>query len=258
MKIFIKNIQEIKKIRFSNRLAVEVLEMIEEYIQPGITTEELNSICHNYIINKQNAIPASLGYLGFPKSICTSVNNVVCHGIPNKHEILKSGDIINIDIAIVKDGYYGDTSKMFFVGKIKKIAKKLCDITKNSLYSAIKIIKPGIRLYNIGLIIQKYVESYNFSVVKQYCGHGIGKYFHEQPQILHYHTNDQGITLIPGMIFTIEPMINIGNASIFCMSDGWTVKTQDNSLSAQYEHTILVTKKGCEILTLQNGEFLNI
>lgn len=254
MYISIKNSKEIEKMRINGCLAAEVLEMIEKYITPGINTEELDFICYNYITNKQKAIPACLGYQGFPKSICISINDTVCHGIPSKKEILKNGDIVNIDVSLVKDGFYSDTSKMFIVGKSKKIARNLCNVAKKSLYLAIKIIKPGIKLRKIGYTIQKYVEKNNFSVVREYCGHGIGKKFHENPQILHYDSYDYGIIIQPGMIFTIEPMINEGHHDIFMMKDGWTVKTKDGSLSAQYEHTILVTKKGCDILTLRKEE----
>ncbi|BBI01195.1 methionine aminopeptidase [Buchnera aphidicola (Nipponaphis monzeni)] len=252
--ISIKNSQEIEKMRISGKLTAEVLEMIEHYLSPGITTSDIDNICYNYIINKQKAIPACLGYNGFPKSICTSVNNVVCHGIPNTSQILKKGDIINIDISIIKNGYHGDSSKMFYIGDISPVANKLCYTTQQSLYTAIKLIKPGIRLFKLGKKIQEYVEKRKFSVVREYCGHGIGKLFHEPPQILHYLGNDNGLTLKTGMTFTIEPMINAGNKEVVCEKDGWTIKTKDQSLSAQYEHTILVTENGCEILTYQHKE----
>lgn len=251
--ISIKNTEEIKKMRIVGRLAAEVLEMIEQYIVPGITTAELDCLCHNYIVNEQKAISACLGYQGFPKSVCISINEVVCHGIPS-NQILKDGDIVNIDVSIIKNNYYSDTSKMFFVGKPNFLAKNLCFVAKNSLYLAIKIIKPGTKLNTIGHKIQKYVEKKNFSVVRKYCGHGIGKKFHEQPYILHYNTSDNGIFLKEGMTFTIEPMINAGTKDTIVMKDGWTVKTKDNNLSAQYEHTIAVTKDGCEVLTLRKDE----
>ncbi|XBC40949.1 MAG: type I methionyl aminopeptidase [Buchnera aphidicola (Nurudea yanoniella)] len=253
--ISIKTNNEIKKMRVVSKLVAEVLEMIKQYIKPGISTGELDAICYNYIINNQESKPACLGYNGFPKSVCISINNVVCHGIPNYKEKLKCGDIVNIDVAIKKDGYYGDASKMFFVGKPTKIGKLLCEVARNSLYLSLHIIKPGVYISKIGQTIQKYVENYNFSIVKEYCGHGIGTKFHEEPQILHHdYYDNKEITLKSGMIFTIEPMINAGSCKVKCMNDGWTIKTQDGSLSAQYEHTVLVNEKGCEILTLQKEE----
>ncbi|WWO95477.1 MAG: type I methionyl aminopeptidase [Candidatus Dasytiphilus stammeri] len=254
MNVIIKTIEEIEKIRVASHLAAEVLEMITPYVKSGITTSKLDYICHNYIINKQHAISACLGYRGFPKSVCISVNDVVCHGIPNDQQILKSGDILNIDVTVLKDNYYGDTSKMFIVDKTTINAQQLCQVTQNSLYLALQKIKPGIRLRILGCEIQKYVESHNFSVVRDYCGHGIGKNFHEEPQILHYNAYDNGIILQPGMVFTVEPMVNAGSYKVRQMKDGWTVKTKDHSLSAQYEHTVLVTNNGCEILTLRKDE----
>ncbi|QJC29087.1 type I methionyl aminopeptidase [Enterobacteriaceae endosymbiont of Plateumaris rustica] len=259
MTILIKNYEEIKKIHKSCKLAAEVLEMIEKYIKPGINTEQLNNICHDYIINIQKAKPAALGYKGYPKSVCISVNDVVCHGISSKQEYLKYGDILNIDVTILNNNYYGDTSKMFVVGDyLSKKSKSLCLTTKKSLYKAISIIKPGIRLNLIGKTIQKYIESKKFSIVREYCGHGIGKKFHEEPQILHYDSYDNGIILKSGMVFTIEPMINIGKHHVYLKNDGWTVKTQDKTLSAQYEHTILVNNNGCEILTIRKEEYNQI
>ncbi|QJC34526.1 type I methionyl aminopeptidase [Enterobacteriaceae endosymbiont of Donacia crassipes] len=255
MKIFIKNSKEIKKIYTSCQLAAKVLEMIKTYIIPGISTEEINNICHNYITKTQKAKSATLGYKGFPKSVCISINDVVCHGIPSKKEILKNGDIVNIDVTVLYNNYYGDTSKMFLVGNnVSKISKLLCLTAKKSLYKAINILKPGIRLYKIGQIIQKYVESKKFSVVKNYCGHGIGKNFHEDPQILHYKSYDYGIILRPGMVFTIEPMINIGNHDVYLTNDNWTVKTIDKTNSAQYEHTVLITDIGSKVLTIRKKE----
>ncbi|WWO99912.1 MAG: type I methionyl aminopeptidase [Candidatus Dasytiphilus stammeri] len=255
MNVIIKKPEEIEKIRIASHLAAEVLEMITPYVKPGITTSQLDSICHDYIINTQHAISACLGYRGFPKSVCISVNDVVCHGIPNDRQVLKSGDIVNIDVTVLKDNYHGDTSKMFIVGGNTTLnAKKLCQVTQKSLYLALQIIKPGIRLRMLGREIQKYVESQNFSVVRDYCGHGIGKNFHEEPQVLHYDAFDNGIIFQPGMIFTIEPMVNAGSYKVRNMKDGWTVKTKDHSLSAQYEHTVLVTENGCEILTLRKDE----
>lgn len=256
MNINIKTFEDIKKMRVAGRLAAKTLEMIEQYIHPGISTEELNTICHNYIVNIQHAIPAPLGYKGFPKSICTSINEVVCHGIPNNLQKLKDGDIINIDITIIKQGFHADTSKMFIVGKPTTLGKHLCQITQKSLYLAINTIKPGIRLKKIGQTIQKFVEGKNFSIVKEYCGHGIGKLFHESPHVLNYDADDAGIILEPGMTLTIEPMVNAGSRHVYTELDGWTVKTKDHNLSAQYEHTILVTKQGYEILTQRSNEFI--
>lgn len=256
MNVDIKTDEDIKKMRIAGKLAAEILEMIEDYICPGVTTEEINCICHNYITKKQNAIAAPLGYHGFPKSICTSINDVVCHGIPSNSQKLKNGDIINIDITIIKNGFHADTSKMFIVGKPTQLGKLLCQTTKESLYSAIKIIRPGIRLKKIGKTIQKFIESKNFSIVREYCGHGIGRIFHESPHVLNYDADDNGIILKPGMTFTIEPMVNAGNRYVYTEKDGWTVKTRDKSLSAQYEHTILVTQTGFEILTKRSNENL--
>lgn len=256
MTIYIKTPEEIAKMRISGKLASKVLEIIQPYVKEGVSTNELNQICHQYITKIQKATPAPLGYQGFPKSVCISINNEVCHGIPNDKKKLQQGDIVNIDVTIIKNGWHGDTSKMFIVGKTNIIAKKLCDTAKESLNLAINIIKPGIRLYKIGKIIQNYVEKKNFSIVREYCGHGIGKHFHESPQILHYKADDGGIILKEGMTITIEPMINIGNYQTYVAQDGWTVKTKDNSLSAQYEHTIAVTANGCEILTLRSDDIL--
>ncbi|CAL4320960.1 type I methionyl aminopeptidase [Buchnera aphidicola] len=254
MSYIIKTASEIKKMRISGKLVSEVLEMIEEYIKPNISTEKINNICHDYIVTQQKAIPACLGYHGFPKSICISINDTVCHGIPSDSKNLKEGDIVNIDVAIIKNGYHGDASKMFYVGKISDLAKRLCEVTRESLYQALNIVRPGIPLYKIGETIEKYVQKEKFSVVKEYCGHGIGYNFHEQPHILHYKNKKNNNIVEENMIFTIEPMINTGGAEVKCMKDGWTVKTKDRSLSAQYEHTILVTKDGCNILTWQKNE----
>lgn len=252
--IIIKNKFDIKKMIEVGKLTANVLDMIKKYIVPGINTNEINNICQDYIVKKQKLISACLGYKGYPKSTCISVNDVVCHGIPNKKTILKKGDILNIDISLIKDGYFGDSSKMFIVEKCSNIAKKLCKITLKSLYSAIKIIKPGIRIGKIGKVIEKIAKKNKFSVVREYCGHGIGKNFHEKPYVLHYKSKNKGIYLKEGMIFTIEPMINIGKRNIFCDKDKWTVRTKDKSLSAQYEHTILVTKNGYKVLTLRKNE----
>lgn len=254
MSITIKTPDEIEKMRVAGRLAAEVLEMIEPSVKPGVTTEEINEICHDYIINEQNAIPAPLDYHGFPKSICTSVNHVVCHGIPNDKK-LKNGDIINIDITVIKDGYHGDTSKMFYVGNAAPHAERLCEITLECLYKGIALVKPGARLGDIGHVIQHLAESNHYSVVREYCGHGIGKDFHEEPQVVHYGKPGTGFELQEGMCFTIEPMINAGKRHVKLLKrDGWTVETADKRLSAQWEHTLLVTADGCEVLTKRKDE----
>lgn len=253
--IIIKTPEAIEKMRVVGRLAAEVLEMIGEFVQAGITTDELNKICHDYIVNIQKAIPAPLNYKGFPKSICTSVNHQVCHGIPGP-KALKKGDIINIDVTVIKDGYHGDTSKMFAVGKTSVLAARLMEVTQECMYLGIAAVKPGARFGDIGQAIQKHAEKNDYSVVEEYCGHGIGTVFHEPPNVLHYGKAGTGETMRPGMIFTIEPMINAGKREVRVLSDEWTVVTKDNSLSAQWEHTILVTETGCDILTLRKGELL--
>jgi methionyl aminopeptidase len=254
MAITIKTPEEIAKMRVAGRLAAEVLEMIEEHVKPGVSTGELDRLCHDYIVNTQQAVSASLGYHGFPKSVCISVNEVVCHGIPSDDKILKDGDIVNIDVTVIKDEYHGDTSKMYIVGKPTIQGERLCRVTQESLYLALRMVKPGIRLRTIGREIQKFVEAQDFSVVREYCGHGIGKGFHEEPQVLHYDADDGGVVLQAGMAFTIEPRVNAGDYRIRSMKDGWTVKTKDRSLSAQYEHTIVVTETGCEIMTLRKDD----
>jgi len=253
MAVTIKSAEDIEKMRIAGRLAAEVLEMIEPHVQVGITTNELDKICHDYIVNDQQAIPAPLDYHGFPKSICTSVNHVICHGIPNEKR-LKNGDMINIDITVIKDGWHGDTSKMFFVGDGTIQGKRVAKISYECLSKGIALVKPGARLGDIGAAIQKHAESNNYSVVQEYCGHGIGEKFHEEPQVLHYGKADTGLVLEPGMIFTIEPMINVGKRNVKLLKDGWTVVSKDRSLSAQWEHTILVTETGHEILTLRKEE----
>ncbi|MEG2829757.1 MAG: type I methionyl aminopeptidase [Edwardsiella sp. (in: enterobacteria)] len=254
MAIALKTPQDIEKMRIAGRLAAEVLEMIAPHVVPGVTTGELDRLCDAYITQQQHAISACLGYHGYPKSVCISVNEVVCHGIPSDDKALKDGDIVNIDVTVIKDGWHGDTSKMFIVGKPTILGERLCRITQESLYLALKMVKPGIRLRSIGKAIQKFVEENGFSVVREYCGHGIGEVFHEEPQVLHYDADDGGVVLQAGMTFTIEPMVNAGDYRIRLMKDGWTVKTKDRSLSAQYEHTIVVTDNGCEILTLREEE----
>lgn len=253
MSVTIKTPEEIEKMRVAGRLAAEVLEMIEEHVKPGVTTEELDQMCHDYIVNEQNAYPAPLNYRGFPKSICTSVNHVVCHGIPGPKQ-LKKGDIINIDITVKKDGYHGDTSKMFFVGEPSILANRLVKVTQECLYMGIEMVKPGVRLGDIGAAIQKHAEAQYFSVVREYCGHGIGAEFHEEPQVLHYGKPGTGMVLQEGMTFTIEPMINAGKRHTKLLPDEWTVITKDRKLSAQWEHTLLVTSNGCEIFTKRSEE----
>ena len=237
--------------RVAGRLASSVLDMIEEHVRVGITTEELNTICHDFIVNDLDATPAPLNYRGFPKSICTSINNVVCHGIPGPRA-LKKGDIINIDITVIKDGFHGDTSRMFFAGKPSIKAARLCRVCFESMMVGIEMIKPGIKLGDLGHAIQKHAESNRYSVVRDYCGHGIGRNFHEEPHVLHYGKPDTGITLVPGMTFTVEPMLNVGKKGTRTQADQWTVVTRDGSLSAQWEHTILVTDDGHEILTVSD------
>ncbi len=256
MAIPIKTPEDIEKMRVAGRLAAEVLEMIAPYVKPGISTGELDRICHDYITQHQQAISACLGYHGFPKSVCISVNEVICHGIPRDDKFLKEGDIVNIDVTVIKHGFHGDTSKMFIVGSPTILGERLCRIAQESLYLAINMVKPGIRLYTLGKAIQQFVEAAGFSVVREYCGHGIGKNFHEAPQVLHYDADDNGVVLQAGMAFTIEPMVNAGSWRTRTMKDGWTVKTYDRSLSAQYEHTLVVTDSGCEIMTLRSDDTL--
>ena len=257
MSISIKNSEDIKKMRVAGKLASEVLDFITPFIKPNITTEEIDKICHDYMVNEQKTIPAPLNYAPpghspYPKSVCTSVNNQICHGIPGP-KLLKKGDIVNVDITVIKDGYHGDTSRMFFVGDPSIQAKRLCEITYQSMWVGINKVKPGAHLGDIGYAIQSYAESNGFSVVREFCGHGIGLVFHEEPQVLHYGQIGTGIELVPGMIFTIEPMINAGKKDIKMMPDGWTVVTKDRSLSAQWEHTILVTESSYEVLTVSHG-----
>jgi methionyl aminopeptidase len=253
MAIIIKTPEEIEKMRVAGRLAAEVLEMIESHVQAGISTGELDRICHDYIVNEQKAIPAPLDYHGFPRSICTSVNHQVCHGIPGS-KVLKNGDIINIDITVIKDGWHGDTSKMFCIGKAGVLARRLCDITRQALWKGIDVVRPGAHFGDIGHAIQRFVESNHYSVVREYCGHGIGKGFHEEPQVLHFGKKGSGAVMQAGMIFTIEPMVNAGRKDVKQLGDGWTVVTRDRKLSAQWEHTILVTDDGHEVLTLRREE----
>ena len=257
MTIHIKSVDEIAKMRVAGKLASEVLEMIEDYVKPGVSTGELDRLCHEFIINEQNAIPAPLNYNGFPKSICTSINHVICHGIPSNGKALKSGDIINIDITVIKDGFHGDTSKMFLVGKTADHAERLVRVTQECLYKAIELVRPGVTLGDLGYVIQQHGEAHNYSIVREYCGHGIGRIFHEEPQVLHYGAPNTGLKVEEGMTFTIEPMLNAGSRHTkLSKKDGWTVTTKDRRLSAQWEHTLAVNASGCEVLTLRSDESL--
>lgn len=254
MSITIKNDTDIEKMRIAGRLASEVLDYITPFVKPGVTTGELDKLCHDYMVNVQGTIPAPLnyappGHTPYPKSICTSVNQQVCHGVPGE-KILKNGDIVNLDITVIKDGYHGDTSRMFCVGTPSIQAKRLCDITYECMWLGIEQVRPGATLGDIGHAIQKYAESSGYSVVREFCGHGIGKKFHEDPQVLHYGRPGTGLKLQQGMMFTIEPMINAGKRDIRQMGDGWSIVTKDRSLSAQWEHTILVTATGYEVMTV--------
>jgi methionyl aminopeptidase len=257
MTIHIKSPQEIEKMQVAGRLAAEVLDFIAPQVRPGVTTEELDRLCHDYMVKVQKTVPAPLnyappGYQPYPKSICTSINHQVCHGIPGDKQ-LKHGDIVNIDITVIKDGYHGDTSRMFYVGEPSIQARRLCETTYACMWLGIRAVKAGAQLGDIGAVIQKHAEEHGYSVVREFCGHGIGRKFHEEPQVLHYGRAGTGITLKAGMIFTIEPMINAGKAAIRELSDGWTIVTKDHSLSAQWEHTVLVTETGHEVLTLSAG-----
>lgn len=254
-KPLIKNAAAIEKMRVAGKAAAAVLEMIEPFIKPGVSTNEINTICHNYIVDTLKAVPAPLNYHGFPKSICTSVNQVVCHGIPNDKP-LKQGDILNVDVTVITEGFHGDTSKMFVVGgETSILAKRLIEITSECLWRGINLVKPGTTLGDIGHAIQSFAEKQGFTIVREYCGHGIGEVFHEDSiQVLHYGMPGTGLLLQPGMTFTIEPMLNAGQRHVKVLSDGWTVATKDRSLSAQWEHTVLVTETGVEVLTLRKEE----
>ncbi len=254
MSIPLRTEQEIEKLRVACKLAADVLVMIEPHIKAGVSTGELDRICHDYMVNEQKVIPACLNYHGFPKATCISLNEVVCHGIPSDDKILKNGDILNIDVTVIKDGYYGDNSKMYIVGDTNIRSQKLVEAAQEALYVGLRAVKPGIRLKEIGRAVQKYTESQTFSVVREYCGHGIGDQFHSEPQVLHYYADDGGVVLQKGMVFTIEPMINAGKKEVRLMGDGWTVKTKDRSHSAQYEHQIVVTENGCEVMTIREEE----
>ena len=253
MNVTIKTPEEQEMMRIAGRLAAQTLDMIGQHVQAGVSTDELDAICHDYIVNTLDCIPAPLNYKGFPKSICTSVNHVVCHGIPGDKR-LKNGDCVNIDITVIKDGYHGDTSRMFTVGKVPVMAERLIKITHEAMCEGIRKIRPGARLGDIGHAVQTHAENHNFSIVREYCGHGIGKVFHEDPQVLHYGKPGQGMEIREGMTFTVEPMINAGRRAVKLLPDGWTVVTKDHSLSAQWEHTVLVTAAGVEIMTLGASE----
>ena len=248
--VTIKTPAQQDSMRTAGRLAADVLDMIGPYVVPGVTTDELNARCHEYIVNEQKAVPAPLNYRGFPKSICTSVNHVVCHGIPSPDKRLKQGDIINVDVTVIKDGWHGDTSRMYPVGKIAPSAQRLIEITHEAMWIGIRQVRPGAHLGDIGAAIQGFVEPQHLSIVREYCGHGIGQIFHEDPQVLHYGERGTGVQLVPGMTFTVEPMVNAGKRHVRLLPDGWTVITKDHSLSAQWEHTVLVTDTGYEVLTL--------
>jgi methionyl aminopeptidase len=252
MAVTIKTPEEIEKMRVAGRLAAEVLKIVAPHVRPGVTTGELDRRCHDHIVNVQQAIPAPLNYKGFPKSICTSVNHVVCHGIPGDKK-LKKGDVVNIDITVIKDGFHGDTSKMFYVGEPSIQAKRLVTISHECMLRGIEQVHPGARLGDIGHAVQSHAEANGCSVVREYCGHGIGRLFHEDPQVLHFGRPGTGMELVPGMTFTVEPMINAGRKEVKLLPDNWTVVTRDHSLSAQWEHTVLVTPTGHEILTLLPG-----
>ena len=257
MTIQIKSAADIEKMRVAGRLAAEVLDFLTPHIKAGITTAEIDQLAHDYMVNVQGTIPAPLNYCPpgmtpYPKSICTSVNQVVCHGIPNDKP-LKNGDILNIDITVIKDGWFGDTSRMFMVGQVSPYAKRLCELTYQAMWKGIEKVKAGARLGDIGAAIQRFAEGQGLSIVREYCGHGIGDTFHDEPQVLHYGTPGTGPVLQAGMVFTIEPMVNQGKRDIKAMADGWTVVTKDRSLSAQWEHTVLVTETGFEILTQSVG-----
>jgi methionyl aminopeptidase len=256
--VSIKSPEDIAKMRVAGRLAAEVLDYLTPHMKPGVTTAEIDRLAHDYMVNVQGTIPAPLnyappGHTPYPASLCTSVNHVVCHGIPDEKKSLKAGDIINLDVTVIKDGYHGDTSRMFFIGTPSIQAKRLVEVTYEAMWKGIRAVRPGAHLGDIGHTIQRHAESHGFSVVREFCGHGIGRQFHEEPQVLHYGRPGTGLKLHEGMIFTIEPMINAGRAGIKALPDGWTIVTADHKLSAQWEHTVLVSADGFEVLTLSAG-----
>ena len=255
MAVTIKTPEEIEKMRVAGRLAAEVLEMIGPHVRAGVTTGELDRICHDFIVDQQQAVPAPLNYRGFPRSICTSINHQVCHGIPGDRK-LRLGDMLNIDVTVIKDGFHGDTSMMFFVGEPAVQAARLARVTYECMLIGIRLVKPGVTLGDIGSAIQRHAEQHHYTIVREYCGHGIGREFHEDPQVLHYGEPGKGLRLEPGMTFTIEPMVNAGKRDTRLLGDGWTVVTKDHSLSAQWEHTVLVTPDGHDVLTLRSGEVI--
>lgn len=257
MSVSIKNAEDIEKMRIAGRLASEVLDFITPHVKPGATTDEIDALCHDYMVRVQHSIPAPLnyappGYPPYPKSVCTSVNHVVCHGVPGSKR-LKAGDILNIDVTVIKDGFHGDTSRMFYVGEPSIQARRLVEVTYECMWRGIGCVRPGACLGDIGHAIQSHAERNGFSVVREFCGHGIGRRFHEEPQVLHYGKPHTGLRLEAGMTFTVEPMINAGKAGIRQLADGWTIVTKDHSLSAQWEHTVLVTASGFEVLTSSAG-----
>ncbi len=257
MSVVPKTPEEVAKMRVAGRLGAEVLDFVAPHIRPGMTTDQIDRLCHDYMVNVQHTIPAPLnyappGYSPYPKSVCTSVNHVVCHGVPGDKK-LKAGDIVNVDVTVIKDGYHGDTSRMFYVGQPSVQARRLCEITYECMWRGIELVRPGARLGDIGNAIQSHAEGGGYSVVREFCGHGIGRKFHEEPQVLHYGRPDTGLVLEAGMTFTIEPMINAGRPDIRQLADGWTIVTKDHSLSAQWEHTVLVTGHGFEVLTMSPG-----
>lgn len=254
MAITLKSPEDLEGMRVAGKLAAEVLAMLKEYVKPGVTTEELDRRAYEHIVNVQKAIPANVGYHGFPKTLCTSVNHVICHGIPNEGKVLKDGDIVNLDVTVIKDGWHGDTSRMYFVGTPSVMARRLVDVTREAMFRGIRMVKPGATLGDVGHAIQQYAEAERFSVVREYCGHGIGKVYHDEPQVLHYGRPGDGVVLKPGMTFTIEPMINEGTRFSKVLPDAWTVVTKDRKLSAQWEHTVAVTDTGVEILTRLPGD----
>ena len=253
MAINLKTLEEIEKMREAGRLAAEVLQIVAPHVKPGVTTAELDRICHDHIVNVQKATPANVGYRGYPKATCISSNNVICHGIPGD-KVLKEGDIINIDVTVLKDGWHGDTSRMYFVGEPSVMARRLVETTREAMWRGIKAVKPGATLGDVGHAIQSYAEAERFSVVREYCGHGIGKVYHDEPQVLHYGKPGEGVVLKPGMTFTIEPMINEGTRHTRVLPDGWTVVTKDRKLSAQWEHMVAVTEDGVDVLTRIPGD----